>query len=337
MLTLIDRLPDQLASAWAQVAALSHPASFKRADRIVIAAVGSAAISAEIVAALYADTCNIPIVIHRGDDLPAYADGQSTLVVLLSADGNDAETLAAAELADARGVQALAITAGGVLADRVMQMGGTIWRYAPVPSARAAMGNYVGLLIGLLGRAGLIADPSTALNETIGVLRERIATLGAASPAVKNPAKRLAGQMIGRLPLIVGTGLTIPIARHWQAQLNMNGKAWAQVEALPDAAYIAINGTPSLTALSVLMNVVFLSAPPFESSLMNSRLRATSDLFMQQGLAVDRVDGVGKSALAQALSLVQYGDYVSYYVAMAYGVDPSAAFNESTASGKSEN
>ena len=34
------------------------------------------------------------------------------------------------------------------------------------------------------------------------------------------------------------------------------------------------------------------------------------------------VDAIGKSKLAQMMSLILMGDYVSYYLALLYGIDP---------------
>ena len=39
------------------------------------------------------------------------------------------------------------------------------------------------------------------------------------------------------------------------------------------------------------------------------------------GIAVDVIHGRGDNVLAQTLALIQYGDYVAYYVAIANGVD----------------
>ena len=40
-------------------------------------------------------------------------------------------------------------------------------------------------------------------------------------------------------------------------------------------------------------------------------------------MAVERVAAAGRRALARLFSLVQLGDYVSLYLALLYGVDPT--------------
>jgi glucose/mannose-6-phosphate isomerase len=49
----------------------------------------------------------------------------------------------------------------------------------------------------------------------------------------------------------------------------------------------------------------------------------TRTLFMTSGFNTDFVRGLGPSPLAQMLTCLHYGDYVSFYLAMAYGLDPT--------------
>ncbi|MFN8421789.1 MAG: SIS domain-containing protein, partial [Anaerolineae bacterium] len=56
---------------------------------------------------------------------------------------------------------------------------------------------------------------------------------------------------------------------------------------------------------------------------VQKRWDITRELYLQEGLASDTLKARGKSVLAQMLSTAHFGAYVSYYVAMAYEVDPS--------------
>ena len=44
---------------------------------------------------------------------------------------------------------------------------------------------------------------------------------------------------------------------------------------------------------------------------------------MLEGLNTDVADARGHSPLAHMWTLILFGDYMSYYLAMAYGVDPT--------------
>ncbi len=44
---------------------------------------------------------------------------------------------------------------------------------------------------------------------------------------------------------------------------------------------------------------------------------------MLQGFTTDSVEAQGKTPLAQMLTCLHFGDYISYYLAMANGADPT--------------
>jgi glucose/mannose-6-phosphate isomerase len=325
----LDALPDTLTAAWSFGASAPLQPGYGRAERIVIAGVGNAALAGDLVAALVADSCNVPILVHRGYELPAYAEGQRTLVILLDHGGNGLEVRSALETADARGTQTLTITSGGELAAAAQRGGMPLWNYtvsAPSPSpsspARAALGWQVGLMLQLLSRIGLIADQTDAVNGAVATLKRSGEILTVESPVLKNPAKRLAGQMIGRTPLIYGGGILAPIARRWKTMLNQNGKTLASWEEIPEMNHNALAGIFNPPPLMTKVAVVFL-ASKYDPAPIAARRDLTRQIMLQEGLASDVVQARGDSPLAHALSAAQFGDYVSYYVAIAYENDPT--------------
>jgi glucose/mannose-6-phosphate isomerase len=68
--------------------------------------------------------------------------------------------------------------------------------------------------------------------------------------------------------------------------------------------------------------VLFLRAPSY-----HPRNQLRSDLtrkgFMLEGLNTDFIDAQGDGPLAQLWTALHFGDYMAYYLAMAYGVDPT--------------
>jgi glucose/mannose-6-phosphate isomerase len=55
------------------------------------------------------------------------------------------------------------------------------------------------------------------------------------------------------------------------------------------------------------------------------RLRSdlTEKAFMLEGMNTDHVDARGDTPLAYMWTLILFGDYMAYYLAMGYGVDPT--------------
>jgi len=68
---------------------------------------------------------------------------------------------------------------------------------------------------------------------------------------------------------------------------------------------------------------LFLRAPAYHPrNLLRTNLTKTA--FMVEGVNTDFIDAQGDDPLAQQWTVLHLGDYTAYYLAMAYGIDPTA-------------
>jgi glucose/mannose-6-phosphate isomerase len=67
---------------------------------------------------------------------------------------------------------------------------------------------------------------------------------------------------------------------------------------------------------------LFLRAPS-DHPRNRLRLDLTKQTFMLEGTNTDFIDARGDTPLAHMWSLILFGDYIAYYLAIAYGVDPT--------------
>lgn len=323
MLAHIDAFPDQLAAAWAAAQTMPLPDTHRSPRQIVLAGMGGSAIGGDLTGALIAASSAVPWAVVRGYDLPAYAQGSETLVIASSFSGNTEEALAVAEQALGRGARLLAVTAGGQLAAHAAAHGYPLWRIAYASQPRAALGWSWGLLLGLAHRLGLLTSLESDVQEALAVLREHVSRYTASSPIPQNPAKRGAGQLIGRIPIFFGGGLFEPVARRWKCQMNENAKAWAEFEAMPEANHNTIAGIGFPAEHVIDLTAIFITSRQHDHPRVALRHELTAQLCLQNGLMTDTFRPQGQSALAQMCHAIQYGDYVSYYAAIAYEADPT--------------
>jgi glucose/mannose-6-phosphate isomerase len=290
---------------------------------IVISGLGGSAIGADLVAGSVSSSIRIPIIVHRDYGLPAFAQGKQTLVICSSHSGNTEETLDAFETALKNDCSIVVISTGGELAKRAAEKNIPVWKFSHNGQPRAAVGFSFGLLLALLTRLNFIPDPSQELSEAIAAMKKSQAHLRADVPAAKNPAKRYAGQLVGRWVTVMGAGILAPVARRWKGQINEVAKAGSNFEFLPEADHNTLAGTlnPNAT-LNMHTMTLFLRSP---SDHPRNRLRSdlTREIFMLEGLNTDAIDARGDSPLAHVWTLILFGDYMTYYLAMAYGVDPT--------------
>ncbi len=321
MLEHIDGLPRQLQAAWELGGQQTLPA-WSGIQQVVIAGMGGSAIGADLLAAYAMPRCQVPIFVHRDYELPAWAAGPGCLVIASSHSGNTEETLSSFQLALRRGCRALAITTGGGLEKLAKSADAPVWKFEHHGQPRAAVGYSFALILAVLARLGLISDPKPDLDSAIHAMLKQQESLRADVPAVKNPAKRIAGQLIGRWVVVFGSDLLAPVARRWKGQINELAKAWAQFEVLPEADHNTLAGI-----LYPETSISHIAAIFLRSQSDHPRNRVRNDLtrqtLMLEGISTDFIDAQGDTALAQQWTLLHYGDYVAYYLAMAYGVDPT--------------
>jgi glucose/mannose-6-phosphate isomerase len=322
MLGEIDGLPDQLKAAWDLGQTLPLP-EVNDIQRVIITGMGGSAIGADLVSAYVMDRCPVPVTVHRDYGLPAFAKGKETLVIASSHSGNTEETLDAFKLALKNNCNIVVVCTGGELANRARENNLPVWLFHHNGQPRAAVGFSFGLLLALFTRLNLIPDPAKDLEEAVAAMKKSQTHLRPDVPATQNPAKRYAGQLMGRWVTVMGAGILAPVARRWKGQVNELAKAGANFEFLPEADHNTLAGTlhPE-EVLNPHTITMFLRSP---SDHPRNRLRSdlTREAFMLEGLNTDAVEARGNSSLAHMWTLILFGDYMAYYLAMAYGVDPT--------------
>ena len=320
MLGEIEALPRQLQSAWDLGQQQPLPYG-KGITGVIISGMGGSAIGADLLAAYIAPVCKLPVIVQRDYGLPAWAHGSRTLVIASSHSGYTEETLDSFEAAVKAGCRILAVCTGGELEQRATARNVPVWKFTHAGQPRAAVGFSFGLLLAVFTRLGLVPDPENDLLEAVAGMRSQQATLRAEVPVAQNPAKRMAGQLVGRWVNVYGSGMLAPVARRWKGQMNEIAKAGAGFEALPEADHNALAGLKNPPVLMQTMTL-FLRAP---SDHPRNSLRAelTRLGFMVEGLNTDVYAANGESPLAHVWTALHFGDYLAYYLAMSYGMDPT--------------
>jgi glucose/mannose-6-phosphate isomerase len=142
--------------------------------------------------------------------------------------------------------------------------------------------------------------------------------------AANNPAKRYAGQLMSRWVTVFGSGALAPVARRWKGQINELAKAAANFEFLPEADHNTLAGiiNASDTLLMPRTMTLFLRAAS-EHPRNSLRADITRQVFMIEGLNTDTYLAQGDTPLAHMWTAIHFGDYMAYYLAIAYHTDPT--------------
>ncbi|MGI2335786.1 MAG: bifunctional phosphoglucose/phosphomannose isomerase [Dehalogenimonas sp.] len=320
----IRELPETILNAWNQAAEFELP-EYQGIDKVLVLGMGGSAIGGDLVRRLLMGESKAQISVLRDYDLPAWVDA-NTLVVASSYSGNTEETISGFEQALASPARKLVITTGGRLLELALEhdIPAFVFDYKAQPRAAVAWGIFP--LLNFLTRLGLAADKKPDVSEAALVTEQFARKIEPSKALSHNLAKETAYKVFGRIPVIYGGGIAIEVAYRWQTQFNENSKQWAFTQIIPELNHNAIAGYQLPEQLVPYMSVVMLRSNHLPGRIV-SRYQITAELLVKSGAKVSFADGRGISPLAQMMSLILLGDYVSYYLALLNNADPSPVEN----------
>jgi glucose/mannose-6-phosphate isomerase len=276
-----------------------------KVSNVVVAGMGGSAIAGDVVKEWL--NPSFPFEVCRGYHLPRWVS-KDTLVILISYSGETEETLSCAKEAKMAGAKMVGVGSGGTLS-RMLE-GHPFVRVPTGLPPRAAFPYLFFSTVRVLKDAGLI---SAELDEEISEALELL-------PLVKERAERareLSSKMLDKIVFIYAPPGLFSVAFRFKTQLNENSKMPAKVDYLPELCHneiVGIRSTPS--------NVCFvLLRSRWEEERISIRMDFLKSLL--EGREVIELRGEGKGRLAEMLSLIYFGDIISYHLAGMRGIDPT--------------
>ena len=321
MIGRIGELPQQCLKAWQGAIDLPLPPDYADVDKVIIIGVGGSAIGGDLVRTLAMLEGKAIVLVHRDYNLPQLVD-ERTLVIASSYSGDTEETLSAFFQALQTTAKKLAITTGGKLQTLCLEKGIPVFTFHYKAEPRVAFGYSFFSLLAFFKKLGLITIESQDVDETVRFLEEIALNLDRSIPLEANRAKQLAVRLSGRLVTIYGAGILSKVAFRWKTQLNECSKVWAFAEYFPELNHNSILGYRYPAWIKQKAFVIMLRSALFHPRIL-IRYEITSDLLKDAGVDYEVVEAKGDSPLSQMMSAVLFCDYVSYYLALLNGVDPS--------------
>ncbi|MEU4639157.1 SIS domain-containing protein [Micromonospora sp. NPDC023814] len=348
------------ASAGAQVresAALAAEANLQvladegRPRAVVIAGIGTAGRTGDVLATVAGPRCPVPVIPHRSAGVPGWV-GAADVVIAVSASGRSPEALGAAEAAHRRGARLVAVGAPDSQLQSVAERARA--PFIPVPRRAPARASLWALTVPVLLAArtlGLVKVNEADLAETAARLDAEADRCRPTAESFVNPAKSLALGLAGSVPIVWGSSpLATVAARRFGDTLAANARYPVVSGALGEAGRGRVG----------LLDGVFgglaegerdIFADPDDEAPAGTRLRlvllrdgglnpeddadepldveerradAVQTLAERRGVRCDVVTAEGGSALERLASLVAVPDFASVYLALAHGLDPMA-------------
>jgi glucose/mannose-6-phosphate isomerase len=261
-----------------------------------------------------------PLEIVRDYNLPSYM-GPATLFIASSYSGNTEETLTALAEAEKAKCQIVVIASGGQLAENAKTKGYPFYQIPSGMQPRMAVFYNFAALVQLLQSAGLVNGAIEELHSAANWLSRQISSWLPTSVSSKNQAKQLAQECMGKSLVIYSGPKLFPAAYKWKINFNENAKNIAWCNQYPEFNHNEFLGWTShpvdkpYTIIDLRSNL--------ENSKIQKRFEVSERLLSGKRPASEIVEVKGDTLLQQLLWSVVLGDFVSLYLALLNGLNPT--------------
>jgi glucose/mannose-6-phosphate isomerase len=312
-----------------------------RPRALVVAGMGGSGIAGEVLLDLATATSSAPVVVHRGPGLPGWV-GAADLVLAVSCSGGTAETLSATDEAIRRGARVVGVAAEeSPLAQRCRNARAPLVAVTQQLAPRASVWALAVPVLIAASRVGVLdLGPDDGDLELLARRLEQVAE--ACRPdreSFVNPAKTLALELAGTLPMVWGAGPAGGVlASRFGCQLAENAKLPSVTGVLPEAHHnqvVALAGAfargsddtdlfrdrvDEVAAARLRLVVAYDDDGDAEAA---ARVEATERLAEEHGVLVTVLRSEGACPLERMGSLIGLIDAATVYLAIGQGIDPT--------------
>lgn len=325
MLGSIEVYQDQCREAWESSKQLELPADYSDITNIVLFGMGGSSLGMDMICTLFQDELRVPVTIVR-DYHMLKSVTEKTLAIFSSYSGTTEEVLSAFEQLNGKTEKVFIRATGGDL-ERIAKeknIPAYIFQptYNPSNQPRMASGYSIAGTIGLFAKLGLLNVSDADMDNVYAVISNLHNRFGADVEGADNLAKETAAALVGSIPVFISSEFLEGAVHVATNQMNENSKTVAMRLPIPEMNHHFIE---AFVFPKELLSKVHLLH--FESDLYHERnqkrYRVTEELAKAKGLQVSAIRMQGKTKLEQAFEAIVFGSYLSFYLAMELGIDPS--------------
>jgi glucose/mannose-6-phosphate isomerase len=228
----------------------------------------------------------------------------------------DRYSTASAEQAFAKGAQVVGVTSGGKLGDLLTKNGS---EFIVIPSRdqspRAGVGYAVTQLLKIFKHFGLSAsDHFDDIRKSAGQLTRK-------ASSIQTNAEELAEKLRGKFPIFYADARMEPILLRNQQQIAENSKQFSHQNFFPEMNHNELVGWRFPEGFLETTVTVMLRTD-YDNERTSTRMDICEDIFVKAGTQLEIVGAKGDTFIQQAIYLVHFLDWVSYFLAVENNVDP---------------
>ncbi len=309
-----EMFPDQCEQIWRQDIKFDY--DYKSIQNIILCGMGGSAYGGYGAQALFKDELSVPIYSNDDYTLPAFAN-EKTLVILSSYSGGTEEILACGKEAKDKNLRIAGITGGGKLSEflRINNYPNLVFESKFNPSGQPRLGTgymILGFFV-MLKKLGFINLRDDELLKSVEELKSSI-------PEIKNRSVSIAKSLVGCIPLVFCAEFLYGNAHILRNQFNETSKSFSAFEDIPELNHHLMEGLKNPPDKKI--KIIFIVSDLY-SGIIKKRFNLTKDVIRKNNLEFLEHNPQGSTKISQVLNTLAFGGYLSLYLALLYGQDPS--------------
>ncbi len=321
----LEELGSQVKQIWELSSHLLLGEAYRSIHNVVVAGMGGSAYGTHVVTTLFKNELKVPVAVVPDYTLPAYVN-EKTLVLVSSYSGGSEETLSAAEDAKKKGAQIVGLTSGGKLGEWLTKNNYPAivfdGAFNQCGVARFGYGYSLFGQMAIFARAGLIDLSDTDVENILRSIASAQLLYSADINQETNPAKLLAFQLFQKAPVIVVSEHLEGVSHVIANAFNENSKTYSEFRVIPELNHHLLEGFAFPQTNEEHFLFITVPSKLYEKSNQR-RLQLTEELFTKFHLEYTEVAIEASTKLEEVMSLLVFGVYASFYLAMLYGKDPA--------------
>ena len=237
---------------------------------------------------------------------------KNKLIILSSYSGNSEEVVSAFEKAKNKNLAMAVISTSGKLLSLAKENN---IPYIALPNTdiqpRSALGYSIKAFLKLIGEKDeleKISQLATTLNPV----------------EYEEEGKKLAKKIKNHIPVVYVSNHNISLAYNWKIKLNETGKIPAFYNVFPELNHNEMTGFDIKDATKELGNkFYFIILKDIEDNpKISKRMEVLEKLYKERNLRVEAIELKGKDIWHKIFSSLILADWVAYYTALGYGLEP---------------
>lgn len=311
----------QIEYAWNNNIDVSN-INLDKISNIIISGLGGSAISADLIKNYLSEEIFVPIVVNRNYDLPKFAS-KNTLFIASSYSGNTEETISSLKQAISIGCKIICITTGGEVESIAKKNNLSCIKVQPGFQPRYSLGLSFFSLLKVFQVLKLIEDQSEVVNKIMSLWKSK----GQEYSTAGNFAYTFAESLVGFIPVIYSVAdSTSSVGYRFKCQLNENSKLHAFHGEIPEMNHNEIIGWESHQEKGFHSKIINIIEKNYHPQIQK-RFEILKDIFSKSGVETITLQSNEESYKVRLLDLIYLGDWISYYVGVLRGYDPSEIDN----------